>query len=85
MAIGSNEIEDKNVEYSTNGSSFIIDTLINGSYSVPTLIDNGCECPAAVSNSLVRRANLPRIKINPPKAYRGYKKSAPRRVYYGNG
>lgn len=50
-----------------NGSSFIIDTLINGSYSVPTLIDNGCECLAAVSNSLVRQANLPRTKITPRK------------------
>lgn len=67
MAIGSNEIEDKNVEYIMNGSSFIIDILINGSYSVPILIDNGCKCLAADSNSLVCRANLPRIKINTQK------------------
>ncbi|KAI0991717.1 hypothetical protein K3495_g16470, partial [Podosphaera aphanis] len=58
-----------------NGMPFIIDTLINGIYHVPTLIDNGCECLAAINNTLVRKLNLPRIKIPPRKlagATRGY-------------
>ena len=50
-----------------NINSFIIDTLINDIYPVPTLIDNGCECLAAVSDSFVRKAKLPRIEINPRK------------------
>lgn len=48
-----------------NGNSFVIDTLINGIYSVPTLIDNGCECLSAVNDSIVRKANLPRMKVAP--------------------
>lgn len=50
-----------------NGKSFVTDTLINEFYSVPTLIDNGCDCLAAVNDSLVRTAKLPRIKITPCK------------------
>lgn len=46
-----------------NGSSFMIDTLINDIYTVPALIDNGCECYAAVSDFMIRKAKLPRIKL----------------------
>lgn len=50
-----------------DGTPFMIDTVINNFYSVSALIDNGCDCLAAVSNSIVRRANLPRVKITPRK------------------
>ncbi|KAI1001479.1 hypothetical protein K3495_g6720 [Podosphaera aphanis] len=50
-----------------NGNSFLIDVLINNIYTVPTLINSGCDCLAAVSNTLVRKANLPRIEVTPRK------------------
>lgn len=37
--------------------------LVINIYSVSTLIDNGCECLAAINHSFLRKANLPRIKI----------------------
>lgn len=54
-------------EEEMNGEPFVIDTLINGIFSVSTLIDNGCECLAAVNESMIRRAKLPRMKITPRK------------------
>lgn len=65
--VESQSFEDKETEKSMNGKSFLIDVLINNLYIVPTLIDNGCDCLAAVSNFLVRKANLPRIEIAPRK------------------
>ncbi|KAI0992394.1 hypothetical protein K3495_g15791, partial [Podosphaera aphanis] len=59
--------EDREATRDMNGNSFIIDVLINDLYTVPTLIDSGCDCLAAVSNSLVRKANLPRIRVTPRK------------------
>ncbi|KAI0995580.1 hypothetical protein K3495_g12599 [Podosphaera aphanis] len=50
-----------------NGPPFVIDTLLNYSYSEPALIESGCACLAAVSNSPVREMNLPRIKVKPRK------------------
>lgn len=50
-----------------NGTSFVINIIINDFFSVPTLIDSGCDCLAAVSNSVVHKAKLPRIKISPRK------------------
>lgn len=50
-----------------NGKSFLIDIAINKFYSVSALIYNGCDCLAAVSDSIARKANLPRIKISPRK------------------
>ena len=47
-----------------NGTSFLIDTIVNDLFLVSTLIDNGCECLAAVSDSLMRKANLPRMKVS---------------------
>ncbi|KAI0996930.1 hypothetical protein K3495_g11254 [Podosphaera aphanis] len=63
----SQSFEDQKAEKEMNGNSFLIDVLINNIYTVPTLIDSGCDCLAAVSNSLVRKANLPRIEVTPRK------------------
>ncbi|POS82923.1 hypothetical protein EPUL_004256 [Erysiphe pulchra] len=60
-------IKDKKAEKEMDGNSFLIDVLINNIYIVSTLVDSGCDCLAAVSNSLVRKAHLPRIKIAPRK------------------
>ncbi|KAI0994388.1 hypothetical protein K3495_g13794, partial [Podosphaera aphanis] len=65
--VGEQTIEDIKAAKAMNGTSFVIDTLINNLISVPTLIDNGCECLAAVSNSIVRKARLPRLQISPRK------------------
>lgn len=46
-----------------NWNLFIIDVLINNLHIVPTLIDGKCDCLAAVSNSLARKANLQRIDV----------------------
>ena len=66
MAI-SQTAEDREATRDMNGNSFIIDVLINNLYTVSTLIGSGCDCLAAVSNSLVRKANLPRIRVTPRK------------------
>ena len=63
MVSSSRSIGDKEAESALNESSFIIDTMVNRIYSVPTLINNECKCLAAVSNSLVQRADLARINI----------------------
>lgn len=50
-----------------NGRPFIIDAIINNTYSISTLIDNGCECFATISDSLVCKAGLARMKVAPRK------------------
>lgn len=65
MAVDLNALDDRCTVRNMNGNSFIIDTLVYGIYSASTLIDNGCECLAAVSNTLVRKANLPRMQVSP--------------------
>ncbi|KAI1003822.1 hypothetical protein K3495_g4387 [Podosphaera aphanis] len=60
-------VEDIKAAKAMNGTSFVIDTLINNFILVPTLIDNGCDCLAAVSNSIVRKAELPRLQVAPRK------------------
>ncbi|KAI0997452.1 hypothetical protein K3495_g10735 [Podosphaera aphanis] len=50
-----------------NGNPFLVDVLINNLFTVPALIDSGCECLAAISNSFVRKADLPKIEVTPRK------------------
>ncbi|POS84283.1 hypothetical protein EPUL_003669 [Erysiphe pulchra] len=63
LATGFYSLESNLIEKEMNGKPFIIDAFINNTFSVSTLIDNGCECLAAISDSLVRKKNLPRIQI----------------------
>lgn len=65
VAINLDSIKDQRLIKKMNGKPFVIDALINGIYQVPTLIDNGCECLAAINKTLVRKLDLPRIKIPP--------------------
>lgn len=48
-----------------NRSYFVIDSLIIGIYLMTTLIDNGCECLSTLNNSIVRKANFPRVNVAP--------------------
>ncbi|KAI1003236.1 hypothetical protein K3495_g4968 [Podosphaera aphanis] len=65
--MGQSTSGDQDAAGMLNGPPFVIDTLLNYSYSVPALIDSGCDCLAVVNNSLVREMNLPRIKVKPRK------------------
>ncbi|KAI1006569.1 hypothetical protein K3495_g1652 [Podosphaera aphanis] len=65
VVINSDSLEDQEAIKKMNGKPFIIETFIHGIYQVPTLIDNGCECLAAISNTLVRKLDLPRTTICP--------------------
>ncbi|KAI0997402.1 hypothetical protein K3495_g10783 [Podosphaera aphanis] len=60
-------LDDQKAEKEMNGNPFLVDVLINNLFTVPALIDSGCDCLAAISNSLVRKADLPRIEVSPRK------------------
>ncbi|KAI0995137.1 hypothetical protein K3495_g13044 [Podosphaera aphanis] len=63
----SQALDDQKAEKAMNGNPFLVDVLINNLFTVPALIDSGCNCLAAISNSLVRKADLPRIEVSPRK------------------
>ena len=46
-----------------NSRPFLIDCQLNCDLYVESLIDSGCLCFAAFSETLVKKNNLPRIKI----------------------
>ena len=58
---GSDEVEE--AMRKMDSTPFLIDTLVNSSFYIDALIDNGCLCYSAFSQELVRQKKLPRIPI----------------------
>lgn len=56
-----------------NGEPLVKDTLISTKFNAATLFDNGYECRAAASNSLVRKAYSIKIKAPLYTTNRSYK------------
>ena len=65
-----------------NSSPFLVDCQINCDFYVESLIDTGCLCFAAFSESLVANNNLPRIKIPSRKLYLARKDGKERTIKY---
>jgi hypothetical protein len=58
---GSDEVEE--AMRKMDSTPFLIDALVNSSFYIDSLIDNGCLCYSAFSQEIVRQKKLPRIPI----------------------